>query len=161
MISYISPETFNILFRCYVRPHLEFAVQAWSPHLRKDKDKLERVQRRATKLIPEYKNLPYEERLIRLNLPLENRRVRGDLIETFKIIKGLEQMDKAKFFIENTNNLRGNACKLYKKQCRKDIRKHFFSLRVVDDWNRLPDHSVNVKQLKKRLDDFINSQHHE
>jgi len=63
---------------------------AWSPHCVKDKELLERVQRRFTRTIPESKDLPYAERLVTLNLwTLEERRVRADLIEVYKVVHRL------------------------------------------------------------------------
>ncbi len=76
------------LYRGLFRPHLEYAVQFWSPHLRKDIDLLERVQHRATKLIQGNSNLDYRDRLKNLNMyTLEEKRLRGDLIQVFKFIK--------------------------------------------------------------------------
>ena len=72
-----------------VIPHLEYSVQAWRPHYRKDIDLIEKVQRRATKLIPQLRDRSYEDRLIFLDLTtLETRPLRGDLIEVFKIFIG-------------------------------------------------------------------------
>ena len=69
------------LYKSIVRPHLEYCIQAWRPHLKKDIDKLERVQRRATKLIPELRILSYEDRVQQYKLTtLETRRIRGDQI---------------------------------------------------------------------------------
>ena len=73
-----------------VRPRLEHCVQAWSPNLRKDIDNIDKVQRRATKLIEVYPNFSYEKRLRKTELiSLEKRRVPGDFIQTFKMIKGV------------------------------------------------------------------------
>ena len=81
-----------------VRPHLDYCIQAWHPHLQKDIDVLEKVQRRATKLINECKGLEYEQRLKVTKLTtLETRRIRADLIEVFKIIKGMERLNEANF----------------------------------------------------------------
>ena len=87
----IKTRTANVLLPLYktlVRPHLEYAVQAWSSHLVKDVEVLERVQHRFTRMIKGLKSMEYSSRLESLGLSLKFRRLRGDLIETFKIIKG-------------------------------------------------------------------------
>ena len=87
------------LYKSLVRPHLEYSIQAWRPHFQKDTDLLEGVQRRATKLISDLKVKGHEDRLRCLNVTtLETRRLRGDLIEVFKIFKGFENMDPLTFF---------------------------------------------------------------
>ena len=132
----------------------------WSSYYKKDIDILEKVQRRATKIIYGFSRLSYEERLRRLDLfPLHQRRIRGDLIETYKIITGKEKIQSDKFFSKaETSYLRGNSHKLYKKQFRTDIRKHFFSMRVVDAWNKLPEKVVmseTTDQFKRGLDKWL------
>ena len=87
------------LYKAIVRPHLEYCIQAWNPYLRKDVDMLEKIQRRATKLIPGLRDLTYEERLKECGLTtLETRRLRGDQIEVFKILNGYENIDSNIFF---------------------------------------------------------------
>lgn len=156
--SNLNTEKFKILYKSYVRPHLEYAVQAWSPHLRKDIEAIERVQRRATKLPSELKDLPYEERCKRLGItPLEERRQRGDMIEVFKIMKGIENIDANTFFQRNENTRRGHNYTLFKKQCSKDTRKNCFSQRVVNPWNKLPSIVVNantINDFKNKYDKY-------
>ena len=82
----IDDEIFCLIFKGLVRPHLEYAAPVWSPHLIKHKDMLENVQRRATKMVPGLRELSYGERLKKLKLPtLAYRRVRGDMIQVFKL----------------------------------------------------------------------------
>ena len=82
------------LYKAIVRHHLEYCIQAWSPYLRKDIDMLEKMHRRATKLIPGLRDLRYEERRKECGLTtLETRRLRGDQIEVFKILNGYEHID--------------------------------------------------------------------
>ena len=95
----LDTEMFMYLYPVLIRPLLEYCVQIWSPHKQGDIDLLERVQRRATKIVPALRNLPYAERLRRLNLTtLEERRIRGDMIETYKILTGKEDINPSKFF---------------------------------------------------------------
>ena len=63
-----TKESFLILYKTYIRPHLEYCVSIWNPHLARNIDKLERTQQRATKLVPELAHLPYEARSQHINL---------------------------------------------------------------------------------------------
>jgi hypothetical protein len=81
-----------------VRPRLEYCVQAWRPHLQKDIELLGKVQKRATRMISEFKGIHYEERLRRLNLTSLETRSWGDMIPVFKILKGLDNIYRDKFF---------------------------------------------------------------
>ena len=109
--------------------------------LKEDIRILEKVQRRATRLIHGLENLSYEDRLERTGLySLECRRQRGDLIETFKILKGLEEIQAEKLFtLSQYPSTRGGPLKLSKTRSRTDIRKNFFSQRSVNLWNSLPE----------------------
>jgi len=90
---------------------------------------------------------------------LKGRRTRGDLIETFKILSGKENVDSETFFqlVDPSRHTRGHSLKLYKRHCRLDARKFFFSQRVVNSWNSLPQRVIeapSVNSFKKRLDDY-------
>ena len=92
-ISYKKPEIMVRLYKTLVRPHLEYCVSAWSPHYIKDKELLERVQHRFTRMIKEVCGKDYLDRLKELNLwTLEERQNRADLVELFKMYKGFTQL---------------------------------------------------------------------
>ena len=155
----LDKTSFLILYKGFIRPHLEYAIQSWSPYLRKDIDHLERVQRRATKLVKGLTSLSYEKRLQDLQLTsLEKRRLRGDLIEVFKLVTGKEHIDYTNLLqLDDTgHDTRGHRYKLKKRRSRLDIPKYFFSNRIVSLWNSLPSHVVeadSVLTFKKRLDE--------
>ena len=95
-----------------------------------------------------------------LNLTtLELRRIRGDLIQVFKIVHGLDNLKFDDFFkLSNYSGTRGHSFKLSKQYSRLDVRKFSFSQRVVDEWNGLPDTlvcAVSVNAFKNGLDKYF------
>ena len=150
------------LYHSLVRPHLEYAVQSWSPALVKDNAMIERMQRRATKMISGLYHLSYEERLQELKLySLEKRRIRGDLIQVFRIMKQIDKVDIADLGWKVNNRVsRGHSLKLIKNLSRLEIRKTYFTQRIINLWNELPEHAVaatTVEAFKGRLDRFLNN----
>ena len=149
------------LYNSLVRPHLEYAVQFWCPSLRKDITRLERVQARATKLIPSVRHKSYEERLKELNLfSLEMRRLRGQLIEVFKILRGIDNVDYRNMFQLNEGRTRNHGWKLELRRYNRDRCGSFFTYSICNVWNALPSDVVNVdsvEQFKHRLDRVLPS----
>ena len=114
--SRLMQDNFRIIFSTYVRPHLEYCLQAVGPYMKKNFNTLERIQRRASKIVKGMKHLSYEERLKRLRLiKIEDRAKRGDLIETYKIMTGKLKVDPNQFFKKDlATRTRGNHLKLLK-----------------------------------------------
>ena len=133
------------LYLTFVRPHLEYAVQAWTPWYESDIQLLEKVQMRAVNMIPGLRG-SYSDKLKTLGLlSLRDRRTRGDAIETYKILNGFQNTDPTTWFdtatrpdgaitrqVSSTHGLRLRPSRL-------DLRKYFFSVRAAKTWNGLPD----------------------
>ena len=157
--EYVDVEVFKLLYTSMIRPHLEYGAPVWSPHVWKLADQIESVQRRATKRVPNFGNLTYVERLKRLKIPtLLYRRLRGDLINTYKYMHDLYETTKCLPPINEDIILRGHNLRLTKLRSKTNIRMYFFSNRVVDWWNLLPSEVVNapsVNSFKSRLDIYF------
>ncbi len=155
---HIDEENFKWLFKSIVRPHLEYANAIWNPIRMKDITLIENVQRRATKMVPQLKDMSYTNRLKHLKMPtLRYRRFRGDMIETFKIIRHIyDQRAIPTLSPENPDRrTRGHEFKLYKHRSQTRLRQHSFTERIVTPWNSLPNHVVqatSVKSFERRLD---------
>ena len=154
----LDANTLPLLYKSMVSPHLEYGNTAWGPHFKLGQQAIEKVQRRATKLVGSISNLTYKERLTSLNLPsFLYRRRRGDMIMAFKIINGKLGIKHSTFFKFNTAATRGYKQKLFKQRATKTVRSQSFSRRVINDWNGLSSEVVNaetVNEFKNNLDKF-------
>jgi len=154
--DYLDIPTLKKIYTGLVRPHLEYCVVVWAPRLEKDRQLVEGVQRRVTKLIAATRDLPYSTRLKIFDLPsMEYRRIRGDMIETWKFLHEKYNLKTQLFQLNNEGPTRGHNLKIKKNYSRLEMRHKFFSNRVVDTWNNLPYYIVNsenINTFKNRID---------
>ena len=166
------------LYKSFVRPKLEHAIAAWSPWTEGDKETLERVQKRMVRMISDKRGNSYEDRLHSIGLTtLAERRERGDAIETYKTLKGVNNVDKYGWFSFRDANMRATrstvsvgddgqqqqqrADVLFMESVRLDSRKNFFTVRTVNKWNELPDEikcARSVNSFKNGYDDWKKKQ---
>jgi len=145
------------LYKSLVRPHIDYCTVAWSPYYVKDKVLLEKVQRRFTRMVPGMKEFDYPSRLKTLKLwSLEERRNRSDLIEVFKMYRGFSSIPFETFFqLDHDSRTRGHTAKLKKHRCNTELRRHFFSERIINRWNKLRQETISatsINSFKQHLD---------
>ena len=149
-VTYRDKVTFVRLYQVFVLPHLSYAVSAWAPYNKADKELLEKVQQRAVMMVTNLRGC-YEERLALLKMrSLEERRMRGDMIETYKILTGKSDVNHQVWYslakerdnAVSTRAATGHLNLLHPTAPNTDLRRIFFSHRVVLPWNQLP---ISVK----------------
>ena len=157
-----SREVILPLYSALVRLCLDYCVQFWVFQFKRDRDLLEAVQQRVTKMIKLLEHLPYEERLSNLGLfSVGKRRLRLDLINVYKYLKGDgRQMDEARLFLLMCSyGTRSNSLKLERRKFHTNMRKNLFTVRVMQEhWKRLPREVVessSKKILKICLDGYL------
>ena len=121
-------------------------------YMPQDINNIEGIQRRLTKMVREVEEEEYEQRMKKTTLmSLEMIRLRSDLIEVYNIMHNLEGIKREDFFPLHSAGRRGHQYTITKQYSRLNSRKHFFSQRVVDQWNRLPSTTVWDETTKVRL----------
>ena len=152
---------FPPLFTALVRSHLEYCIPVWCPCLESQKVELERVQRRATKRIRSLSHMSYRERLAELGLySMLYRRRRGDMVLVYQLMHGYMREGIGPHLprweeLAERHSPRAHSLTLFKQRAVTRVRRNFFSVRVVDDWNSLPEDVVTSPSLsafKARLD---------
>ena len=149
-----SPEFMVQVFVAHIRPIIDFGSVVWNTGYVGDLRMLESVQRRWTKKVVGFADLPYSTRLSLLNLfSIKGRLLRSDLILVWKILSGFSPSLGNLFELVGNDRTRGHSRKMFKPRHSTDVRSRFFSLRIIDLWNSLPDEVVSAQSLTtfKRL----------
>jgi hypothetical protein len=139
------------LLKTIIRPVLEYATPVWNPGLQQDIKEIESVQRKITKCVDGLRSLSYSDRLKQLGLPtLQIRRQYFDLLECYKIIRGLVRSECANVIHLSDNNTRGRNCNLVSAlpPAHRNIRKHYFIERILPQWNALSAEIVQQNTYK-------------
>ena len=158
----------KVLFSTFVRPILEYAAPVWNPYNIGDIESIESVQKNATKLVPSLRSRHYRDRLQIIDLcTLEERWFRGDLIQYYKVHRGLNKLDwlnpngriASAHATGPASNTRGNSYRLALPLIRNCARRdNFLSNRIVPTWNDLSDKIINAKNInvfKNKLDFYL------
>ena len=148
---YRDKKVFLQLYKQFVRCHLEFSIPAWSPWSIGDMEIMEKVQRRAINMITGLTGRTYEEKLVELNMTtLRERRAKIDMIQTYKIINKVDDVETETWFnligtVERATRNTAYAKNIVLSRSKTETRKNFFSNRVANSWNALP---TDVKESR-------------
>ena len=163
-----NKEIFSMLYKSLVRPILEYACPVWSPHLVKDILAIEKVQRRASRIARGQKprEMPYEERCKLLNWnSLQHRREYLSLVECYKTVFGLNGLDFNDYFecCRSKSTRANHPFKIQTKSARINAFKYSFFVRIIKEWNNLPNHlfghdinDINANRFKSSLKMWMN-----
>ena len=139
---------FLVLYKSLIRPLLEYCSTVWSMMFKKDSEKLEKVQRKATKLVGSIRDKDYPSRLRYLDLPsLVYRRRRADLLQVYRYFSGLDQFRGNELFQVDSGRTRGHQRKLTKSRANKIVKQKMLAYRVITDWNSLPEDLVMAESI--------------
>ena len=167
--SYLDIHLVKQLYTVMIRPHLEYGNVIWHPQYKKEIDLLESVQHRATRMVPGFWKIDYQDRLRKMRLPsLVFRRLRGDAIEVYKHLHGIYKVESGDILPRDKREgmvTRGHSLKLKKRDCRTSVRANALGFRVVNFWNSLPEEVVNATSVNTfkngfdRLSDMLDIQY--
>lgn len=161
--QFLDSRSFVVLYKAMVRSFFDYASPVWQPYSKGLIEKMESVQRRATKLVPGMKDLTYPQRLRKIGIPtLRYRMLRADMIEIYKMLHGYYDESACSIISlrrDTTQQMdtRGHSLKLFQKQATLNRRKEFFGLRAVKLWNSLSEEVVCSSSLnifKNKLDKY-------
>lgn len=159
-ISLWTLETVPKLLATFIRPLLEYGAPSYFPITKGESNQLERIQRTATRLIPQLRGLDYMDRCKNMNLyTLEYRRSRMDMIFLYRVLKQHSIPELSDLFqLSIMTNTRGHGLKLEKPRLRKLSTVMTLSSRAVNLWNSLPNSVISattVDTFKRSLDDYL------
>ena len=133
-----------LLYYTLIRPLLEYGNVFWKPYFKKDSESLERVQRQATKIVKSVRNERYPVSLKRLNLPsLVYRRKRADMIQLYRMMTGIDNLQSSKFIKMEQGITRGHLFKAFKPRASSKIKRNTLGYRAINEFNTLSNNVIS------------------
>jgi len=144
------------LYKSLVRPHIDYCTVAWSPYYVRIKYYLRKFRSDLLIWFQAWRNLTIHQGLKLKLWSLEECRNRSDLMEVFKMYRGFSSILFETFFkLDHDSRTRGHTAKLKKHRCNTELRKHFFSERIINWWNKLWQETISatsINSFKQHLD---------